>query len=87
MPKRPANQSKPKRGRPPAFPKNYLRPLAARHPQIKTRRGLLNVAYRIRAMQILGNDLAFSWLCDRRSGVCRLSLLTERPRKCSGGAW
>ena len=48
---------KPLRGRPPAFSAEWMTFLKSLNPEVRTRRGLLNVAYRQEAMRMIGDLL------------------------------
>ncbi len=57
--------SKKKRGRPPAFAYETLGLLRSHYPDIKTKRGLQNKAYEMRALSVLKDDpQRYGWLCD-----------------------
>lgn len=51
------------------FPGNYKASLKGLYPDITTERGLLNVAYRIRAYGALKDIPGCSWLCDEEKMV------------------
>jgi hypothetical protein len=53
-----------KRGRPPAFPAEWLSILQGLYPDIRSGHGLLNVAYRQDAIRLLKDHPECAWLCD-----------------------
>lgn len=74
------------RGRPPAFSAEYRAAIGALFPDIKTRRGLSDCLYRLRAVNLLEKDKRFTWLADGeamqagRPGAWRPAILTELGR-------
>ncbi len=75
-----------KRGRPPAFPAEWLSILQGLNPNIRSRHGLLNVAYRQDAIRLLEGHPECGWLCDYaamqagKEPETKWSLLTELGR-------
>lgn len=59
-----AAPEKRKRGRPRIMPASYSTFLAEWYPDIRTERGRQDIAYRLRALDVLADDERFSWLAD-----------------------
>lgn len=58
------NPGRRKRGRPKVHPEVVMSYLGALHPEVRTERHRSNIAYRFRAIRVLKDDPAFTWLCD-----------------------
>jgi hypothetical protein len=79
---------KPKRGRPRVIPDDYRAIFQAYglFTDVTTERGRQNIAYRQRALRVLGNDPRFKWVADRDAmrrgdpGSFRPTILAELGR-------
>jgi hypothetical protein len=79
----------PRRGRPPVFSDQLIEFYTGLFPEIRTRRGIVDLAYGMQALGVLTDDPhpeRFHWLCDKAAmaagepGASRPSLLTELGR-------
>ena len=81
-----AVSEKRKRGRPPTFSPEYRAAIAHIYPDITSHRGITDVLYRLRALDLLQDDARFAWLADRdkitagEPNAWKPSILTELGR-------
>lgn len=80
------SESKRRLGRPPRFSDETLAYLKTTNPEVRSRRGLVDMAYRQRAIRLVKDIPACQWVCDfegmRRGddSAWRPSILTELGR-------
>jgi hypothetical protein len=67
-----------RRGRPKLFPDEFINGMRGLWPEVKTRRGIIDISYRNRAFVILEDDKKYSWLCSEDD--FKSSILTELGR-------
>lgn len=58
---------KPKGGRPSDHDPDLWRFMESNFPEVRSRRGRLNLMYQTRAVRLLNDDPAFAWVCDGKA--------------------
>jgi len=59
-----ASESRRRTGRPPRFSDETMAYLKAMHPEVHSRRGVVDIAYRQRAIRLVKDIPACRWVCD-----------------------
>ncbi len=74
--------TKASRGRPAIISKDLIARMQAHHPDVTTRRGLLNKYYELKSFKFLNNHPGIEYICNPGKNKARWGILREIGRLC-----